>query len=235
MKALCKNGYCYCNGKYYDYDTCLPDAYGCKIFSNSDTTYTCTPENSSPLYEVHVLAVYEVINRRPPRAGNARVNIISRGKCNRPIVLVLASYEPVNWILNIPSDITISKVILVSYYIDESSVSGDVSRVKIVERKGTRNSDWDSGYGSDSGGGDTVELLKQIDKRFGVVTSFRGTYRTNQWSLELSPFNGNVNVEANNGGNSNSGYDENTKSSESDQNLYYLLFISVPLIIGLGN
>jgi hypothetical protein len=93
----------------------LADAYGCKIVSNSDTTYTCTPDNSSPLYEVHVLGVYEVINRRPPRAGNARVNIISRGKSNRPIVLVLVSYEPVNWILiNIPSDITISKVILVS-------------------------------------------------------------------------------------------------------------------------
>jgi hypothetical protein len=49
-----------------------------------------------------------------PNAGNARVNIISRGKSNRPIVLVLVSYEPVKWILNIPSDITISKIILVS-------------------------------------------------------------------------------------------------------------------------
>ena len=92
----------------------LADAYGCKIVSNPDTTYTCTPDNSSSQYEVHVLAVYEVIDRRPPRAGNARVNIISRGKSSSPIVLVLVSYEPVNWILNIPSDITICKVILVS-------------------------------------------------------------------------------------------------------------------------
>jgi hypothetical protein len=92
----------------------LADAYGCKIVANSDTTFTCTPENSSSKYEVHVLAVYEVINRRPPTAGDSNVNIISGGKSNRPIILVLVSYEPVNWVLNIPPDIIIDKVILVS-------------------------------------------------------------------------------------------------------------------------
>ena len=60
--------------------------------------------------------MYEVINRRPPTAGNANVNIVSRGKSNRPIVLVLASYEPVNWILHLPVGISISKVILVSMF-----------------------------------------------------------------------------------------------------------------------
>ena len=68
----------------------------------------------STQYEVHVLSVYEVINRRPPVAGNAAVNIVSRGRSDRPIILVLGSYEPVNWILNLPADITISKVIVVS-------------------------------------------------------------------------------------------------------------------------
>ena len=92
----------------------LTDAYGCKIVSNSDTTYTCSPDNSSSQYKVHVLAVYEVTSRRPSTADKAKISIISGGKCNRPIVLVLVSYEPVNWILNIPSDITICKVILVS-------------------------------------------------------------------------------------------------------------------------
>ena len=106
------------------------DAYGCKIEVNSATalakpnnqqqqgysTYSCTPSSSSTQYEVHVLSVYEVINRRPPIAGNANVNIVSRGKSNRPIVLVLGSYEPVNWILHLPVGISISKVILVSMF-----------------------------------------------------------------------------------------------------------------------
>ena len=76
------------------------------------------PDSSSRQYEVHVLSVYEVINRRPPKAGDAIVNIISRGKSDRPIILVLGSYEPVNWILNLPANVTISKVILVSKHPD---------------------------------------------------------------------------------------------------------------------
>ena len=104
------------------------DAYGCRIEVDNDAAlakpqnnnhqpgsiYSCTPGSSSTQYEVHVLAVYEVINRRPPSAGDATVNIISRGRSGRPIILVLGSYEPVNWILNLPAGITISKVILVS-------------------------------------------------------------------------------------------------------------------------
>ncbi|CAH3130343.1 unnamed protein product [Porites lobata] len=204
MGAVCKDGYCVCNNQDYDYNTCLPDAYGCRIEVNSDTalakpnnqqqqgysTYSCTPSSSSTQYEVHVLAVYEVINRRPPTAGNANVNIASRGQSNRPIVLVLGSYEPVNWILNLPAGISISKVILVSYSLDKSSVSGDVNQVQAIERKSTLYSDWDSGHGSDSGGGNTVGLLKNVYNRFGVVTSFTGTYIANQWSLVVRSSNG---------------------------------------------
>ena len=105
------------------------DTKGCKISVDAATslgkpqynnqprqpTYSCTPgSSSSSQYEVHVLSVYEVINRRPPTAGDATVNIFSGGRSDRPLVLVLASYEPVNWILKVPSDVTISRVILVS-------------------------------------------------------------------------------------------------------------------------
>ena len=103
------------------------DTKGCKISVDAATslgkpqynnqprqpTYSCTPgSSSSSQYEVHVLSVYEVISRRPPTAGDATVNI-SGGRPDRPLVLVLASYEPVNWILKLPSDVTISRVILV--------------------------------------------------------------------------------------------------------------------------
>ena len=48
----------------------------------------------------------------------------------------------------------------VAYYVDESSVSGDVNQVQIVRQRGTRNSRWRRGYGNDLGGGDTVGLLQ---------------------------------------------------------------------------
>ena len=106
----------------------LADAFGCRIEVYSNTAlgkpqynnlpprqiYSCTPGSSSPQYEVHVLSVYQVINTRPPSAGDAAVNIVRVGQSGRPIVLVFASYQPVNWILNLPAGITISKVLLVS-------------------------------------------------------------------------------------------------------------------------
>ena len=115
----------------------LADAFGCRIEVYSNTAlgkpqynnqpprqiYSCTPGSSSPQYEVHVLAVYQVINTRPPSAGNAAVNILSGGQSGRPIVLVFVSYEPVNWILNLPAGVTISKVILVSIRRESNYIS----------------------------------------------------------------------------------------------------------------
>ena len=43
---------------------------------------------------------------------------------------------------------------------DESSVREEFEQVQVVEHRGTRTSQWSRGYGSDSGGGDTVGLLK---------------------------------------------------------------------------
>ena len=91
-------------------DTALAKPNNQQDYSN----YSCTPSNSSAQYEVHVLGVHRAAIR--PTAGNATVIIVSRGKSNRPIVLVLGSYEPVNWILNLPANISISKVILVATF-----------------------------------------------------------------------------------------------------------------------
>ena len=124
------------------------DLYGCKIEVNSatalakprynnqhrQTTYSCTPDSSSTQYEVHVLSVYEVINRRPPTAGNAIVNIVSRGKSQRPIVLVLGSYEPVNWILNLPAGISISNVVLVSTLSRKELVPSKITDVVLINK-----------------------------------------------------------------------------------------------------
>ena len=79
-------------------------------YNGGHAIYSCTPGNSSTQYEVHVLAMHET----PGRTGHATVNIISHGKSNRSIVLVLGSYQPVNWILSLPSNVSISKVVLVS-------------------------------------------------------------------------------------------------------------------------
>ena len=55
----------------------------------------------------------------------------------------------------------------VAYYIGESSVSGDVSQVQAIEKQSTRtrNSPWSIGYGKDTGGGNTVGLLRYVSEQ----------------------------------------------------------------------
>ena len=92
--------------------------------------YSCTPRNRSTQYEVHVLSVNKVLSMSPPTPGNANVNIVTHGHSNRPIVLVLASFGPVNWILNLPAGISINKVILVSTFAHHELKKGKIIRLR---------------------------------------------------------------------------------------------------------
>lgn len=130
-------------------------------------------------------------NNTAPRIRYAMVNIVSRRQSNRPVVLVLGTYVPVNWFLNIPPDIFITKLILVGSYLNESSVRGDVNQVQAIERKSTHSYiDWKAGYGNDSLGGDTAGLLKELTcNGYGVMTSFTGTHRADEWLLVVGSSN----------------------------------------------
>ncbi|XP_078382407.1 uncharacterized protein LOC144665107 [Oculina patagonica] len=170
MKAVCKDGYCVCTGKDYDYETCLPDAYGCKIIVNDDEalaipryknqrqmTYSCTPKDGSTEYEVHVLSVYEALEDQRVILGeglaDARVNIVSHGKSDRPIILALGSYQPLHWILNLTTNITISKIIMPKY--DIYSTVNVAGHGRVFPRYSIG---W--GIGRDTQFGDTILLLE---------------------------------------------------------------------------
>ena len=77
--------------------------------------YSCV-SNANCNHDVHVLSCYEARNRgfRQHPTGHSTVDISAIGQSSRPIVLVLVSYEPIEWTLNIPSQIVIDTVIVVS-------------------------------------------------------------------------------------------------------------------------
>ena len=80
-------------------------------------TYSCIA-NENCNYDVHILGNYEGnghLGFRIHHTGNTTVNIRVSGQGSKPIVLVFVSYEPVNWILNIPSGVVIERVLLVSH------------------------------------------------------------------------------------------------------------------------
>ena len=41
------------------------------------------------------------------------------------------------------------------------------------------------GYGSDTGGGNTLQLLQDMSERFGPVASFSGSYRADRWKIKI--------------------------------------------------
>ena len=81
-----------------------------------------------------------------------------------------------------------------SYYPDTTRVVGVSSRVTTVEKVGRQELPY--GYGLDSRGRDTVKLIESTVARFGPIASFRGTYRSNSWTLSISQRN-NTNLPGN--------------------------------------
>ena len=71
----------------------------------------------------------------------------------------------------------------ISYYLEKSFISlTRESSVRNIIRHPDRSL---FGYGSDSGGGSTVELLEYVIQQYGSIASFTGCYRADYWSLNI--------------------------------------------------
>ena len=83
----------------------------------SASVYSClVPDNLNPNYDVHILSVYEARSDHSFRyhpTGTSNVRLSLSGEALKPIVLVLVSYEPVEWRLTVPSGVEIERVLLV--------------------------------------------------------------------------------------------------------------------------
>lgn len=97
------------------------DAAGQPTYERTpQTTYSCVNNiDRHCSYDVHVLSIREVNGDKTSwnnalNTGNISVDLSVNGEGNRPLVLVLLSHYPVNWMLHIPSDVMIEKVLQVS-------------------------------------------------------------------------------------------------------------------------
>ena len=91
---------------------------GIPTFSGqSQTTYSCVADENCN-YDVHIISNYEGNGHtgfRVHNTGNTDVQLSVSSQGSKPLVLVFVSYEPVNWILDIPSGVVIEKVLLVRH------------------------------------------------------------------------------------------------------------------------
>ena len=69
-------------------------------------------------------------------------------------------------------------------YYDSTVSSNPSSAIREIETKTGPGNLY--GYGSDSGGGKTAQLLLYLQQRFGYVSSFSGSYRADHWELNIN-------------------------------------------------
>ncbi|XP_078670521.1 uncharacterized protein LOC144910845 [Branchiostoma floridae x Branchiostoma belcheri] len=201
--ARCVDGFCECSSPNYQRYTCLPVVGSCAITRGSPVaraeaflaadpieTFSCVADDNNK-YEVHVLAVYEAVGptrsflQDPTEAAEMEVTV-SAGQLSKPLVLVFSSYEAVNWVLHLPDDIEVYRVILMAYHEDQSDVTVQGGAVDDVQRLSGRTGAVPAcAYGKDDGGCKTVDLLEYIRAEFGPVSSLTGTYKAGTWVLEV--------------------------------------------------
>ena len=76
-------------------------------------TYSCVA-NDNCRNSVHVISVYEARSTGfAVRSGSVNVHVSVTGEDTKPLILVLTSYYPIRWSLNIPRGVVFDKLVLV--------------------------------------------------------------------------------------------------------------------------
>ncbi|MEK0193919.1 MAG: hypothetical protein EAZ78_19515 [Oscillatoriales cyanobacterium] len=139
--------------------------------------------------ELHLIAAYEATS--PQDNGNPSKNAIEVKvqRKNKPIILALSAYEPINWKLTIEPGAVIEKIIINGY--EKQSITG-VSGIPIEEYsyKGNGKSlsegdfmyQWESTTDSSSNSPSIVTKLEEISQT--NLTSFQGCYRGTSFMIK---------------------------------------------------
>jgi len=119
--------------------------------------------------ELHVIGIYEA----PVDGGEVRVRVDRQAS----MVLVLASYDPVHWVVEAGDGADIRQVFISGYRDQTAEVPGGIPvEIRVLTSTGEW---WNYGYGDDCGGGDTPDLIGNAEAASGLLLrSFHGCYRT---------------------------------------------------------
>ena len=82
------------------------------------STRSCTA-NDNCNSSVHVISVYEArsdhsFRYHPTGSASVRVTVSGGQSDTRPLILVLASHEPITWSISMPQGVTFEKILVVS-------------------------------------------------------------------------------------------------------------------------
>lgn len=161
-------------------DTTSPMSFEANCYLGNSYKFSSHVGSLTGNKELHLIAAYEATS--PQDNGNPSQNAIEVKiqRKNKPIILALSAYAPINWNVTIEPGAVIEKIIINGY--EKQTISG-VSGIPIEEysHKGTGNSlsdgnfmyQWDSTTDS-SNSPSIVTKLEQISHT--SLTSFQGCY-----------------------------------------------------------
>ncbi|XP_033127424.1 uncharacterized protein LOC117125133 [Anneissia japonica] len=205
LQASCVDNRCLCLKDGYNPCNCRPEVGDCQVkvadYSGSAATAymgrrqiktnSCVKEHQVSQQQVHVISMHRgievgdnmedtTVDVQPPKGGNPQ----------NAVVLVLASYKAVRWVINLPSYLNIHRLIIIEsgrYNQPDAILNLNGSTISNREKLSTSVTGW--GVGDDSDGfGNTPSLLKYLQDRFGEVTSFSGTIKANRWNISIDIF-----------------------------------------------
>ncbi|XP_071943696.1 uncharacterized protein [Antedon mediterranea] len=213
FQAQCINNRCLCTKKGYNPCTCRPyinhkfgflaEVGGCKVqeagYDGSAAnafmglrrlkTNSCIRQTNPSQRQVHVISMHRGVEHGD--VGEVPVDVFSTNfeEDTQEVVLVLASYKAVRWILNLKSPVHIDLLVII-----ESGLYGQPDPSINIRSTGSTIGNWEKltssesgwGFGNDSGGvGDTPTLLRFLENRYGVVQSFSGAMKVDRWNISL--------------------------------------------------
>ena len=169
----------------------ISSAANCGIGGSDD--FSAYVGSSSGNKELHLIGVYEATADRGNgnRAKSALAKPSKRiaikvERRNKPIILALSAYEPVNWNINVEPGTVIEKIIVNGYH--NQTVSG-VSGIPIEEHSYEKTGDYIGEFiykwGATAESPNTPSLVTKLEQINSTsLTSFQGCYRGTNFSLK---------------------------------------------------
>jgi len=143
--------------------------------------------SSSGNKELHLIGVYEANADRGNRNYLSKSAIeIKVERRNKPIILALSAYEPVQWNITAEPGVVIEKIIVNGYHNQTvSGVSGIPIEEHSYEETGNYIGDFIYKWGATAESSNTSSLVTKLEQRNRTsLTSFQGCYRGTNFTIK---------------------------------------------------
>ncbi|NJK70332.1 MAG: hypothetical protein HC789_23355 [Microcoleus sp. CSU_2_2] len=156
----------------------------CGIGGSDD--FSAYVASSSGNKELHLIGVYEANSEHGNGQREKGAIEVKVERQNKPIVLALSAYEPINWNVTVEPGAVIEKIVVNGYH--NQTVSG-VSGIPIEERSYEETGDYLGNFiykwGSTTESTNTPSLVTKLEQiEHTNLTSFQGCYRGTSFTIK---------------------------------------------------